>query len=97
MELCFFMTLVIPLIQFCRVISSGMVEPSCSQSSKASFWSFMRRAPWVVLPSLVFPPMLLYYYNTFSTSSISRLLTFPMARVFYHTSVLVAEVESFND
>ena len=33
MEALFFMGLVTPLIQFCRVISSGMVKPSCSQSS----------------------------------------------------------------
>ena len=33
MELVFFMVLVTSLIQFCRVIPSGMVEPSCSQSS----------------------------------------------------------------
>ena len=32
MEVCFFMGLVTPLIQFCRGISSGMIEPSCSQS-----------------------------------------------------------------
>ena len=41
MELLFFMGLVTPLIQFCRVISSGMVEPSSSQSSKAFFWYFL--------------------------------------------------------
>ena len=32
-----------------------MVEPYCSQSSKAFFWSFTRRVPWVVLTSLCFP------------------------------------------
>ena len=31
MEVQFFVGLVTLLIQFCRVISSGMVEPSCSQ------------------------------------------------------------------
>ena len=35
------MGLVTPLIQFCRVISSGMVQPSCSQSSETFFWYFL--------------------------------------------------------
>ena len=35
MELSFFMELGTRLIHLCRVISLGIVEPSCSQSSKA--------------------------------------------------------------
>ena len=41
MDILFFMGLVTPLIQFCRVISSGMVESSSSQSSKTFPWSFL--------------------------------------------------------
>ena len=72
MELRFFMEPVTPFIQLCSVISSGMVEPSCVQSAKTFFWSFMRHVPWVVVTFLVFLPIKRYYYNTFSTSSLLR-------------------------
>ena len=51
------MGLVTPFIQFCRVVSSGMVEPSRSQY-------FMRRVPWVVLTShCVSPDIMLIIQN----------------------------------
>ena len=58
MELRFFVGLVTPLIQFRRVISLGMVESSCSQSSKRPFSGLLCDTTWVVLTAPVFPPIL---------------------------------------
>ena len=78
MELLFFMGLVTPLIQFCRVISSGMVEPSRSQSSLDEYCLICRvlsslgvyRRPYV---SPNAPMFIQYYVIHVSTSCTSGL------------------------
>ena len=42
MEVLFFMGLATPLIQFCRVISSRIVETSCRQSSLDEYYLICR-------------------------------------------------------
>ena len=91
-------------IQFCRVISSRMAEPSCRQSSLDEyrlFWSYLtstlyqyyrlRASPDACVSrrlclqrsvSVSLSPLQCYAVNdTFFTSPLPSLLTFPLARV----------------
>ena len=87
-----------PLIQLCGVILSRMVEPYLYSVFSELLRSIIERVSLVVLTSPgvcrhpVFPlSMPLCYYNTFYVI-FPRLLPFPLAKVYQHTSVLDVEV-----
>ena len=84
---------VTPLIQLCRVISSGMEEPSCVQSS-LTFYGLLPDVylGWYLCPTVF--PLQCYAVNTISSihNFFPRPLTIPLARVYQHASVLSTEI-----